>query len=249
MIFALIILFFIILMIIGICFSSIVINIDKLNCNSNNVKKVLTEKIEFYIQIYFFKIFKIITIKVYNTHLEFLGIKIKFDKLIYEFEDTNRLFSKIKDFVSLIKNNRQSVDLENLKPNIKEFKMNLEISTENAILTSITTVSISTILSIILKKYVEKYNKEKHYYKIIPRFVNVNSFYISLNTKISFDTLKLLIFGYEVRKLIKQNTVIQEQENGISRILDKNIEKLKIINRLGKINKKSKQESKNNFFA
>ena len=45
---ALIILFFVVIInfiIIGICFSNIVVDIENLNCNSKNIKQVLTEDI------------------------------------------------------------------------------------------------------------------------------------------------------------------------------------------------------------
>jgi len=131
---ALIILFFVVIInfiIIGICFSNIVVDIENLNCNSKNIKQVLTEDIEFYIKIYIFKVLRILTIKVYNTHLEILGIKINFNKLIYDIEDTGILFRKVKKIIRLIKDNKENINFENLKPKIKEFKMDLEIIFES----------------------------------------------------------------------------------------------------------------------
>ncbi len=236
---ALIILFFVVIInfiIIGICFSNIVVDIENLNCNSKNIKQVLTEDIEFYIKIYIFKVLRILTIKVYNTHLEILGIKINFNKLIYDIEDTGILFRKVKKIIRLIKDNKENINFENLKPKIKEFKMDLEISTENAILTSISILSISSTLSLLLKKYIEKYEKEKYYYRVTPKFTNTNDFSINLNFEMSFETLKILVFAYEIRELFVQNKIenkIKEQN-----ILENSLQKLKILRRLGRIDQK-----------
>ena len=236
---ALIILFFVVIInfiIIGICFSNIVVDIENLNFNSKNIKQVLTEDIEFYIKIYIFKVLRILTIKVYNTHLEILGIKINFNKLIYDIEDTGILFRKVKKIIRLIKDNKENINFENLKPKIKEFKMDLEISTENAILTSISILSISSTLSLLLKKYIEKYEKEKYYYRVTPKFTNTNDFSINLNFEMSFETLKILVFAYEIRELFVQNKIenkIKEQN-----ILENSLQKLKILRRLGRIDQK-----------
>ena len=114
--------------------------------------------------------------------------------------------------------------------------MDLEISTENAILTSISILSISSTLSLLLKKYIEKYEKEKYYYRVTPKFTNTNDFSINLNFEMSFETLKILVFAYEIRELFVQNKIenkIKEQN-----ILENSLQKLKILRRLGRIDQK-----------
>lgn len=243
MIVALIILFLVVIInfIIAILFfSNIVLNIEEADIYGTNIKDVSIEKSKINLQLYLFKKIKILNIKIFQNYFEVFGRKIFFEKL-YKFQDKAEIYSKIYEFIILIKDNYKQINFKNLKPVIKKFNMNLSLSTENAIVTSAITVSISTFISMILKKFIEKYSEEKYYYKINPKFINTNSFTINLSSDISFSTIKLLIFAYEFKKVINvTNELFEEKQNRILSAINRNIEVLKILNKVREINKRER---------
>lgn len=188
-------------LIIAILTSNIVFNIEECELYSKDVlKKIRPEKIKLSIQIYIFKFIKILNIKIYKNYFEIFGIKINFQK-IYKFKDKDEVYIKFYELFKLLKENSQEISLSNLNPKIKSFKMKLKFSTENAIITSITTIGLSTVIAFILEKYMYKFDKKNYEYKIIPSYINTNVFRLELNTKINFKMLDVLEFAYKYVKL------------------------------------------------
>lgn len=69
--------------------------------------------------------------------------------------------------------------------NIEEINTKLKISTTNVILTSMIFVVLNIIISIFLATNIQKYNKDKHKYEIIPNYQNNNFYELNLNCIIS----------------------------------------------------------------
>jgi len=79
-----------------------------------------------------------------------------------------------------------------MKPEIENFKFNLDFGTEDAAVTSLLTPAFSGIIVYFLKKFTRKVNEKKYEFKITPNYFNTNNFTIKFKTKIKFKTWKLL---------------------------------------------------------
>ncbi len=242
MIIALIILFFVIILnlfIIILFFSNIVLNVTDAECYSTNIKSIVVERGKINLQIYLFNKIKILNIKVFKTHIEILGLKIDLKKF-YKFVDKEHIYRKSYQFYRFIKDNHTKINLKYLKPTINEFNMNLFFSTDNAIATSALTVSISTFISMILKKFIKKYKKEKYYYKVTPKYMNTYGFNFNLSSSISFSTINLFIFAYEFLRLLKTNTLFEKEKITISSGINRVAEILRILNKVRELNEREK---------
>jgi hypothetical protein len=189
------------ILIIGIFYSKITLNIEDCNLYSNNGLKDI-------VSVYLFKIIKIINIRFYKTYFKIFGFKIYYNK-IFKFKKEN--FKKLINFIKLsIGNNR--IKLDNLNAEIDSFYMNLNICSENAAVTSIVVSFISFLTAIILNKFTKKYNPQKHYYKVNPIYLNTNGFKFSLKTKIDFTTMNILIFVYDYILVSKKRKNIKTKK-------------------------------------
>ena len=97
------------------------------------------------------------------------------------------LSQKIYKFIK--KNN---IQIKNIKPQLEYFKFNLNFGTENAIITSVITATLSGVIVIILKKFVNNFNKEDYSFEITPNYFNMNTFRMELKSKMNFDVVELI---------------------------------------------------------
>ena len=246
MIIALIILFFVTILeffIILLFFSNIVLEIKDIECYSTNIKNIVLERAKINLQIYLFRKIKILNIKVFKTHLEILGLKISLKKL-YKYADKEHVYGKLYEIFKFLKSNYKEINFKYLKPVIDNLDMNLSFSTDNAISTSALTFSIYTLISMRLKKFIKNYRKEKYYYKITPKYINTYSFNVNFTSSLSFSTINLFIFVYEVRHLIKENILFEKEKFTISSSFNRILEVLRILNKVRELNEKEKV---NNF--
>ncbi len=246
MIIALIILFFVTILdffIILLFFSNIVLEFKDVECYSTNIKNIVLERAKINLQIYLFRKIRILNVKVFKTHVEVFGLKISL-KNLYKFADREHIYINFYNFLKFIKSNHKEISFKYLKPVIDNFDMNLSFSTDNAISTSFLTFSISTFISMILKKFIKKYKKEKFYYRITPKYINTYSFNFNFTSSLSFSTINLFIFVYKLRRLIKENTLFEKEKLTILSSINRVLEVLRILNKVRKLNEK---ERVNNF--
>ena len=242
MIIALIILFFVIILefiILLLFFSNIVLEIKDVECYSTNIKNIVLERAKINLQIYLFRKIRILNIKVFKTHLEVLGLKISLKKL-YKFADKEHIYTNAYNFFKFIKSNYKEINFKYLKPDVDKFNMNLSFSTDNAISTSVLTFSISTFISLILKKFIKKYKKEKYYYKVTPKYINTYTFNVNFTSILSFSSINLCIFAYEFSHLIKTNTLFEKEKVTISSTFNRVLEVLRILNKVRELNEREK---------
>lgn len=90
--------------------------------------------------------------------------------------------------------------LKELKMKIKSVNLNLEIGTENAALTSILVPVISTVIAIVLRKKVRKY--ENQIFIINPAYLNQNLLNISLSG----------IFEIKINHIINMIYILNKKE-------------------------------------
>lgn len=209
----LIILFVIILIeiiIISFTFSNIVINIEKCDFSYNEIvlKEFNVKNINIVINIYIFKIVKILSIKVYKDYFEIFKIKIKYNLLRKVKNNYNTLYN---DFFAIIKN-RENINFKLLKPKINSLDFNLDFGTYSQILTTFSIPAISTFVSLLLSNSITNYDINTYNYKIVPRYFNRNYLKIELSSKFSFNTINLILFLLSIRKILKEN---KKQKNKV----------------------------------
>lgn len=188
--------------IISIIFSNIILNIEECDISYNDEyeKNFYVKNFSLSIQIYIFKIIKFLKIYVYKDSIQILKFKIPFD-FEGKIRKNDKLIYDLFEYIKLIRHNKDIISIKSLKPIITDLNLDLSFGAENPIVTTFTIPTISIIISIILSNSIKKYKDENYKYKITPKYINKNIFKINLNTKLSFNTLRLLIFVKQYKKL------------------------------------------------
>ena len=204
MLFFLILSFLVILFnifIIGVLLSKVSINIDNLNAfTSSGLEGVIIDKLQMSVDLYLYRVIKLLSIKFYKDYLKVGFVKVYYYKIL---KYKNKIIDSTVSITKiLLGKNRLTLSI--LNPNIEKFYMNLSLCSENAAFTSITSSLIGTTTSMILSKYVKKYDEENIYYKIAPVYFNINGFRLELKTIINFNTFNILVFLYDYY-LLKNN--------------------------------------------
>ncbi len=200
----LIIVFIIILIqiiIIGIIFSNLIIDIKELNISYSETipNEFKVDKASIVLKIYIFKILKITFIKINKDYFEIFNVKFKFNLL----KKLRKNYNKInKDFGKIIKN-KSEVDFKLLKPKINSLNLNLFLGTYDPFITTFSIPTISTILSIFLSSSITNYDVNTYNYNIIPKYINRNYLNMKLNTVLNFNSINLILFLLSIRKIVK----------------------------------------------
>lgn len=196
------VLFFIIFIVFTIVlFAALSFKIDVKNLKfykEENKKKKINADYEVAVYAYIFE-----KIKIYNCKLKSLQIsKEYFNKFNKKID-----YSVLKDFISsnAKKSNIQIIEIEKLN-------LNMQIGTENVILTS-GFVTISNILiPILLSKFIKNYSSDKFIYKVNPIYENKNKieFFLETTIKIKLFTVFKSLNSYSkaIKKTENRNTFI-----------------------------------------
>lgn len=188
MIWTLILLFLLIIIqiiIIGICFSSLILNVKECEISYNVRLKNEFEiiKLKMSVDIYLFKKIRILSIKIHKNYCEIFKTKLRFNLL-------KKLKSDKDSGISYVVKN-----IWKLEPKIQSMDLKLDFGTESTMLNVFTVPFLSTLLSGIINNY-SKDNIEKTdiRFKIIPQFIDKNVLDLKLSTKIYFNTIKTMFF-------------------------------------------------------
>jgi len=199
------ILFFVWLLTLIFCLSNLEIEVNRLMLDTNNKKHEKLQDYLFYIRL---KLFNKIT-----------WFKIKIDKKKMKAIENSKIFkakifNKINEYEHvrdiILKNRKEIFKKSNIKyikgldVNINKLDLQFEICTSNNILTSFSVAEISTIISILVAKHMEKYEKDKYKYIITPKYEEKPSVKINLNCIIS---LKIVHIMNVIYMLIKKRSV------------------------------------------
>jgi len=199
------ILFFISLFFLLLCLSNLEIQIDKLNLDTNHKKYNKLESYLFYIRL---KLLDKIT-----------WFKIKIDKEKMKTIENSKIFKSkifnkineyehIKDIV--VKNKKEILKKSNIKyikelnTNFKKLDLYVELSTSNSVFTSFSVATIASLISISLARSIQKYNKSKYNYTIIPKYEDKLRLKINLNCIIDIKIVHIINVIY---MLIKKGRV------------------------------------------
>ncbi len=182
--------FFIIffLIIIGLVFSKIKINIK----NVTIINKDKNFDIE--IIIYLFEILKILKIKINSEHMIILKSKIKLQKIkkkILKNFNVNKIENSIFKRITFR-------ELKKLQLNVITLKIYLEYSTNNILLTTYSVPVISTIFGFLYNLSIKKYDSLNYYFKINPMYLNKKYFYIEGESIIEIKMVHIISIMYQL---------------------------------------------------
>ena len=172
---------FIFLILLLLLSSSIKLNIKKFNISNfeNGRKKEKIEKdIEVYLELHLFGIIKIAKIKID-------------EKLFKELKMTNNLKDIKKDW-NILKQSKTLNIIKKLKIKLRKTNIDLEIGTEDAILTAFLVTVISSIIGIALHSS----NYKETYFNIVPLYYFGNSVNLKLKSIINVKVVHIIYVIY-----------------------------------------------------
>jgi len=199
------ILFFISLLVLMLCLSSLEIEVYNLCFNSENKKN---NKLQNYLFCIRLKLLDKIT-----------WFKIEIDKKkMKKIENSkifkSRIFNKINEYEHIrdiiLKNRKEIFKKDNIEyikgieSKIKQLNLNMELCTSDSIFTSFSVAIFASILSLLLAKNVEKFESNKYRYIITPKYEQKPSIKIKLNCIISIKIVHIMNVIY---MLIKKRSV------------------------------------------
>lgn len=186
---------FIILITIILLFSKIKININKFNYLSINQKNRKTDY-NIIIQLIILKKFPILEIKFNKNNImkiEKIKQKIKNKFETFDFTEIKKNKEVKKKILKIIKK---------LKIDIDKINLNIEIGTENAVLTSFIIPIVATLLTYILKNNIKNnvIKSEENKFKIKPIYYNQNLLNILFSGIFEIEMIHIINIIYILRK-------------------------------------------------
>lgn len=183
--------FFFLIFILGLIFSKVKLVINKLELDNTVCKQGYLRDIDGRIKIYLFGIIKILSIKINKTRIKKASIKNFLNK-----DKLTAIEGKIAKNVSF----KDIKEVKNIKINLEKLDMNLNLGTEDVIITSLLIFVISNIVTFIVVKNINKTNKKKYHYIINPCYQNKNVFILDVNCIISIKTVHIINMLYRFLK-------------------------------------------------
>lgn len=153
----------------------------------SNISKIVTssqnQKYEIEISLYLFNKIKWIWFRLNDNRIRKMYKKMSLEKI-----DIKKLEQdfKLEDLK----------ELKELQPKVSAFQLEVNLGTEDAILTSFLIFGISTIISIILSYTIKEYKKNKYQYKIKPLYINQNIYEVKLNCIIEVKMVHIINIIY-----------------------------------------------------
>lgn len=148
-------------------FSKIRIEIINFKFTSLN-KRHINKEYKFVLKLYILEKIPILKINITKTKLEKQKIKEKLEKI-----DIKAIQNKIK----IDKNFFKAIKKINMQ--VKKINLNMELGTENAMLTSVIVPAISTIIAIYLRKKIKNYENQTFIIQPVYQNQNLINIYIS----------------------------------------------------------------------
>ncbi len=175
----------IILMVLILIFSTIQINLQKIDISNNNDKNELKYDYKIFLNLYFLNKIKFISIKIDKEKMKKLDIKKKLQKI--NFSNMKKELPSKDEAKKLFK----KLDVE-----VTKFNLSAEIGTEDVIITSAIIALLSAGIGIGLAVVIKDYKKEKYNYKIVPLYHNKNQIKLNLNSIIQVKMVHIIYIIY-----------------------------------------------------
>jgi len=200
------ILLFLLLLFWLLCLSNLEIEINKFWLNSNNKKNKKLESFLFSIRVKLFGKITWFKIKIDNKKInDIKNSKFLISKMFNRFRDIQEIVLKNKQKI-LKKNNIEYIKKLSIK--FKKLDLYMELCTSSTIFTPFVIAAISSLLSIILVKNIEKYDTNKYKYMIMPKYEEKPSLKINLNCIIDIRIVHIINVIY---MLIKKRRVVSNE--------------------------------------
>ena len=190
--------FIMIFFIVGLFFGKIKLNIK--NVHFKMTQNQVYEK-DYCINfgIYLFGKIKVFSLNFKDNKIKVMGKRIKSVDMLKE-----------KIYEQMVKSNFEKFDRKVISANIKDvnlkfekFNLNLSLGTDSTLITSFFIFVISTLVSIIVKKGVSKYNPKKHSFIITPKYENYILLNVDLNSIISVKISDIINVILKINKIAK----------------------------------------------
>lgn len=176
-------------------FSKINIQITNFQFSSITVNnRYINKDYKFTIRLYVLGKIPIIKVNITKTKLEKLRLKEKFEQIDIEKIQREEIFNK--KFIKVVRN----LNLE-----IKSIKLKIELGTENACLTSIIVPAISTIIAVLIRNRITKY--ENQTFIVNPVYYNQNLINIKLSGIFEIKLIHIIniIYILNKKRRVKEN--------------------------------------------
>lgn len=195
------ILFFLALISLMLCLSSLEIEINDLYINSENKKHHKLQNYLFSIRLKLLDKITWLKIKIDKNKMK----KIENSKIF-----KSKIFNKVNEYEYIrdiiLKNKEEIFKKDNIKyikeinPKVNQFKLNMQICTLDGVFTSFGVAILAAIISILLAKNVEKFDKNKYKYVITPIYEQKPKIKIELNCIISIKIVHIMNVIYMLMK-------------------------------------------------
>ena len=189
-----------------IIFSTIQINLKKIDISNNNNKNELKYDYKIFLDLYFLNKIKFISIKIDKEKMKKLDIKKKLQKI--NFSNMKKELPSKDEVKELLK----KLDIE-----VTKFNLSAEIGTEDVIITSVIIALLSASIGMGLAVVVKDYKKEKYYYKIVPLYNNKNQIKLNLNC---IFKVKMVHIIYIIYVFLKKRRVDKHERTSNRRSYD-----------------------------
>ncbi len=183
------ILIFILIILLAIVLSTITIKIEELNISNCNYESKLKYNFKIFFELQVLSKIKILSIELNKEKLEKLNLKNKLK---------NINFNKMKNEMPSKQEAKKIVEKLNIE--IPKLDLNIDLGTENVIVTSALITIISALLGIGFAKIIKKYEKENHKYIVTPIYQNRNLIKVQLNCIIKVKMVHIISIIYILSK-------------------------------------------------
>ena len=137
-------------------------------------------------ELYFLGFIKIRSIKLKDGILEFLFFK----KPINELKNSKFYLKIIKPKLDIVPKKQMIANFRKINFRLENLKLDLELGTDSVVATSVLIGVLSAIISSSMQSYIEKFNKKKYKWKILPNFEE--RLFINLNASLQLSYSPIL---------------------------------------------------------
>ena len=193
-------------MVLAISMSTLQVKVEQIEITNQNANSKLEYNYQFKIQLYLCNKLKWFSISMTKEKLENSNWKKKLKKMNWK---------KLKKEMP-----KQRIDtkiVQKILPELTEFHLQLELGTQDILLTSAIITILASGLGIGLGKLIKKYQPSKHQYQITPLYIDKNVIKLSLNCIIQ---VKMVHIIYITSKLLKIRRVEKHERTSNRRSYD-----------------------------
>lgn len=181
------VLFLVVFIILGLIFSKIKIVINRVELDNTICEQGYLRQLDGKLKVYLYGIVKVLSISLNKERIQ----KVSKSKLFNK-DKLKRIEGKIIKNVSM----KEIKEIKNVKLNLEKLDMNLNLGTNDVIITSFLIFIISNIVTFVVVKNINKNNKKQYHYIINPCYQNKNVFILDVSCVISIKAVHIINMLY-----------------------------------------------------